>query len=200
MPIDPARVNAVGDLVLTDAREFRALADPLRLTLFDTVRRQGPVTSAELAETTKQAGGSLDDHLHALEAIGLIESESDGRGDVRWTAGAEGIYFEIPEDPEGQHAARELGNVMLAKYATLPVAWIRDEEPRLALDWARAAGLFNARVALTTDELRRLQEELERLLEPFTTRAAADTPDGATPVRVLAYFMPEAAPENQSGG
>ena len=41
---------------------------------------------------------------------------------------------------------------------------------------------------------------LERSLEPFTTRAAADTPDRAAPVRVLAYFMPEAAPENQSGG
>jgi hypothetical protein len=100
-----------------------------------------------------------------------------------------GVYFEIPEDPEGQLAARQLSNVMLAKYAELPASWIRDQEPRLELDWARAAGLFNARVDLTPSELRDLQEELERLLEPFTTRT--ETPAGAAPARILAFFMPE---------
>jgi hypothetical protein len=50
------------------------------------------------------------------------------------------------DEPEGQHAARELSNVMLAKYAALPTAWVREEEPKLELEWARAAGLFNARL------------------------------------------------------
>jgi hypothetical protein len=47
-------------------------------------------------------------------------------------------------------------------------------------------------MALTPDELRELQEELERLIEPYVTRMAADAPDGATSVRILGYFMPEA--------
>ena len=65
-------------------------------------------------------------------------------------------------------------------------------EPRLDVTWARAAGLFNARTELTPDELRRLQEDLERLLQPFTSRPAEDRPADAAPVRITAYFLPEA--------
>jgi hypothetical protein len=103
-----------------------------------------------------------------------------------------GIYFEIPEALEGQRAARDLSNVMLAKYAALPTAWVGEEEPKLELEWARAAGLFNARVDLTADELRGNQDKLERLLESFTTRASEEMPAGVAPARILAYFLPEA--------
>jgi hypothetical protein len=47
-------------------------------------------------------------------------------------------------------------------------------------------------MALTPDELRELQVALERLIEPYVTRKEADAPDGAAPVRILGYFMPEA--------
>jgi hypothetical protein len=43
VPIDPSRLNAVGDVVLTQLDELRALADPVRLDLFDLVRREGPL-------------------------------------------------------------------------------------------------------------------------------------------------------------
>jgi hypothetical protein len=45
---------------------------------------------------------------------------------------------------------------MLAEYTELPAIWTRDVEPQLTVEWARAAGLFNARVELTPDELRYL--------------------------------------------
>jgi hypothetical protein len=60
MPVDPARLNAVGDLVLSDARELRALGDPLRLTVFDLIRRDGPITSTELAQRTDQDQPSIE--------------------------------------------------------------------------------------------------------------------------------------------
>ena len=41
MPIDPSRLSAVGDLVVTKVEELRALADPVRLDLFDLVQRDG---------------------------------------------------------------------------------------------------------------------------------------------------------------
>ena len=199
MPVDPGRLNAVGDLVLAEPGELRALADPLRLTLFDLMRRHGPATSAELAQQTDQDRDVVDDQLRELKSVGLIE-EAGADGDlVRWTTSVKGIYFEIPDDPEGQRAARDLSNVMLAKYAALPTAWVRDDEPKLDLEWARAAGLFNARVAMTADELRGLQADLERLLEPFTTRASEDVPAGATAVRILAYFLPEVEGRTPSG-
>ena len=59
---------------------------------------------------------------------------------------------------------------MLLNYVDLPRRWIADEGPRLKLEWVRAAGVLNARVTVTPDELRGIQEGLERLLEPFLTR------------------------------
>jgi predicted transcriptional regulator len=199
LSIDPARLNAVGDLVLTDPRELRALANPLRLMLFDLVRRHGPATSAELARRTEQDRASLEEHLRELESVGFVEQAVSDGGDVSWTTSVKGIYFEIPDEPEGQQAARELSNVMLAKYADLPTAWVREEEPKLELEWARAAGLFNARVDLTAEELRGIQADLERLLEPFTTRSSENVPADAAAVRILAYFLPEAGQDPPGG-
>src|SRR5262249_61576939 len=109
----------------------------------------------------------------------------------RWRPAASGIYLEIPDEPAAQRAARDLSNTMLVKYASLPPERVRRVEPLLDVTWARAAGLFSARVELAPDELRRLQEDLERLLEPFANRAANDRPADASPVRITAYFMPE---------
>jgi hypothetical protein len=80
---------------------------------------------------------------------------------------------------------------MLVKYASLPTEWVRRIEPSLDVTWTRSAGLFNARPELAPDELRRLQEDLERLLEPFLNRSADDRPPDAAPVRITAYFLPE---------
>jgi DNA-binding transcriptional ArsR family regulator len=52
---------------------LRALADPLRLTLFDLVRRQGPATGTALAQHTDEDPNSIDDHLRVLESVGVVE-------------------------------------------------------------------------------------------------------------------------------
>jgi DNA-binding transcriptional ArsR family regulator len=192
MPVDPTPLNSVGDLVLSDARAIRALADPLRLTLFDLVRREGPVVSKVLAKRTDQDQAAVDDHLHELEAAGFVEKIAGNEREARWTTEAKGIYFEIPDEPEGQLAARQLSKMMMTRSAELPASWAGSEEPNLDLEWARAAGMFNARVELTPEELRGIQDGLERLLEPFTTRSPAERPAGVAPVRLLCFFMPDA--------
>lgn len=179
------QANSVGDLVLTDPQAMRALADPVRLGLLDRLRREGPVTAAELSSSLR--AGAVEGHLEALERFGLVTRQEN-----RWSAVAKGFVFEIPDDPEGQAAARELSSVMMLNYVDLPRRWVADDEPRLTLDWARAAGLFNAGLTVTPEELRGLQEGLERLVEPLITREADDVPDDAARVRVLAYFLPEA--------
>jgi DNA-binding transcriptional ArsR family regulator len=199
MPIDPARLNAVGDLILTEPRELRALADPLRLTLFDLVRFHGPVTTTELARLTEQDRASVEGHLRELESVRIVEQAVADSSDVAWATSVKGISFEIPDERNAQQAARELSNIMLAKYAGLPTAWVREEEPLLELEWARAAGLFNARVDLTAEELRGIQVDLERVFEPFTARSSEDVPAGAAAVRILAYFLPEAGRDPPGG-
>lgn len=183
---DAPRVNAVGDLELTDPAAMRALAEPTRLALFDRVRR-GPATVPALAELVQEPEKSVQGHLAELEHHGLVSRAGD-----EWRAVAKGFVFEIPEDPEGQSAARELTTVMMLAYDELPRRWVANTESRLALDWARAAGLFHARVMLTPDELRGVQEGLEDVLAPFLTRDPSAASPEARPVRILGYFLPQA--------
>jgi hypothetical protein len=131
---------------------------------------------------------AIEAALEELEACGLAVAE-----DGDWRAAGRGFGSEMPDGPEGQEAARQLANAVLLQYVDLPRRWLEDDEPRLPVEWFRASGAFNARFALTPDELRELQSGLELLIEPYATRKAADTPDGAASVRILVYFMPEAS-------
>jgi len=170
---------------------LRALADPTRLRLFELVQRDGPLMFDQLRAGIGGDTTMLRAELAQLEAASLIEVEPDDP--ERWSTPARGIYFEIPEQGgEAQEAARRLSSVMLARAAELPKRWVGEAEPSLSVEWARSAGMFNARVDLTPAELRELQAALERLLEPFTTRG--DRPPEAESVRLLAFFMPEAPP------
>jgi predicted transcriptional regulator len=181
-------VNAVGDLVLTEPRAMLALAAPGRLRVFDMLRRQGPLSPAALATALGQDAATVEAALAEFEACGLALAH-----DREWRAAGRGFVFEMPDDPEGQDAARKLANAVLRQNVDLPRRWLDDDEPRLSVDWLRASGAFNARFALTPEELRELQAGLEVLIEPYATRTEADMPDGTAPVRILAYFMPEAS-------
>jgi hypothetical protein len=177
-------VNAVGDLVLTDPRAMQILADPAALALHDELRRRGPSTIEELKAFGEPE--AIEKRLEEMELVGLVERHEDSS----WAAVGKGFVFEIPDDPVGQAAGRALSRTMFLRYADLPGAWATEVEPQLDLEWARAAGLLNARLLVTPDELRQIQEAFERAIEPFLTREAV--PDEAARVRLLSYFMPEA--------
>ncbi len=185
------KFNAVGDVVLEDPLAMLALADPARLSLHAVLRRHGPATVDELATLLGDDPRAVAAHLEALEEPGLVE-----RSGQTWTVVGKGIFFEIPDDPEGQSAGRRLSNAMLLQYADLPRRWVTDDEAQLPLEWARAVGLFNARLLVTPDELQQIQEALEALLEGYLTRQPSAAPAGAAHARLLAYFMPE--PERSS--
>ena len=189
--------NAVGDLVLTSARAMRALASSEALALHDALRGAGPVTAEQLAPQLGSSAAAVAARLEALADVGLAERvESVDGSATRWAAIGRGFVFEIPDDPEGQTAARELSNAMLLRYVDLPRTWVEEVEPQLPLAWARASGLLNARFLATPQEARDIQQELERVLEPYLTREPA--PDGAAHVRILAYFMPETGDSSRS--
>jgi hypothetical protein len=182
-------INAVGDLVLTQAVEFRALADPLALRLTDRLRQSTGVATSTLAAETGAPPAEVEACLRQLEEAGIVGRDGDG-----WTSVAKGVVFEIPDEPlDAQAAARELTTTMLLQYVDVPRRWMEETEPGLDVAWARVAGLINAGVRLTADELRTVQEDLETLLAPYLTRSADDAPEGARRVRLLAYFLPDGA-------
>jgi DNA-binding transcriptional ArsR family regulator len=180
------RLNEVGDVVLEDVRQLRALADPHRLATFDWLQKHGSRTvedlSAALRLPVEEAQASVD----VLASAGLVEERNGS-----WVAAGRGVFLPAAlEDAEASAAARALGVVMLRAVAGVPQRWLDEVEPALDPVWAGAAGLFNAGVVLTPGELERVQQELERVLEPYLKRAEADRPDGAGTVRILAWFLP----------
>ncbi len=194
------QMNSVGDLVLTDPLAMRALAHPIRLSLFDRLRRHGAATTIELSLAMRETPSTIQEHLLELEKFGFVTRDNDvaDAKENRWSTPFKGFVFEAPADLEGQLAARQLGNVMLLSYVDLPKEWVADVEPKLELEWVRAAGVLNVRVTVTTDELREIQESIEKLLEPFITRETSRVPTGAVRVRILSYFMPEGASDKAS--
>ena len=178
-------VNDYGDLVLTDAAWLRAMAQPGRLELFEELSRHGPLAVAALAGRLGADLATTLDALRELAGYGLVIETGQA-----WTTAGKGIYFEIPDEPEAAAAARALSNVMLGRNADLSRRWIAQDEPRLELDWARAAGMLNAGFTATADELRAVQDQLEQILAPYTRRDDKDVPTNARKVRVLSYFLP----------
>ena len=192
-----AELNAVGDVVVTDPRAMRALASSERLALHDALRRHGPLTAEELAARLERSSGDVLEHLAALQDVALVERSETQGGDrpAEWVAIGKGIHFEIPEDPDGQDAARQLTSAMILQKADLPQRWVTQDEPQLSIAWARAAGMLHARVVVTTTELQDIQAGLETVLEPYLKRQADSAPAEARQVRILSYFMPEPGEE-----
>lgn len=59
---------------------FAALADPVRLRLFDLVRRAGEtgVCSCDLVEPLERSQPTISHHLKVLREAGLVESRREG--------------------------------------------------------------------------------------------------------------------------
>lgn len=190
--------NAFGDFELTDPKAMRALAHPVRLAILDHLQRHGPATATSLSAHVDASPSVASWHLRHLAGFGLVQ-EWDGGGDRRqrwWQATASGFRFEAPEDDsEGSAAARQLSRQMFRRYAGLPAAWMEQVEPRLEPGWRRLAGLSNTRVVVTNDELRSIEEEIERVLAPYVRRKSEEPPDHARSVRLMRYVMPEAPGE-----
>lgn len=62
------------------AMVFAALADPVRLRLFDLVRRAGTtgVCSCDLVEPLERSQPTISHHLKVLREAGLVESRREG--------------------------------------------------------------------------------------------------------------------------
>jgi DNA-binding transcriptional ArsR family regulator len=181
------RVNELGDLEITDPRAMRALAHPVRLTIFERLERHGPAAVAELAADAGTTPSATGRHLRRLAQHGLV-AKSEGI----WEAVGTGIHFEPADDDSSQAAYQALANQLFLRADELPRRWIAEDEPRLDGDWLRVSGHSNARMTMTVEEAAELDAQMEKLLEPYVTRDPSDVPGDARRVRWLRYVLPEA--------
>lgn len=71
-PLSPQKADEV-------SRYFSALSDPVRLRLFDLIRRAGKtgVCSCDLVELLDRSQPTVSHHLKVLREVGLIEHRRD---------------------------------------------------------------------------------------------------------------------------
>jgi DNA-binding transcriptional ArsR family regulator len=181
-----AATNPHGDLVLTDPAVVRLVAEATGYAVLTRLQRHGRATADELAGDLGLSKPAVEERLRALAEHELVRP----RGGA-WEALGTGLLVELPDDEAGEEAVRLLTTRMFVEAASLPTPWWTDDEPRLPRDWRRVGGLINARLWMTTDEVRALNERVEELTAPYARRCSADAPDGARRVRVQCYLMPE---------
>jgi DNA-binding transcriptional ArsR family regulator len=186
--------NRYGDFEITDPQALRALAHPVRLAILERLQLHGPATATQLSPHVGATPSVVSWHLRHLATYGLVK-DWDGAASKRerwWQASARGFRFSLPEEAEGQSAARQLQGEMFAQYAELPQKWLLNDEPQLDAKWRRLSGMANTRVLVTAEELREIEGAIEKLLAPFVRRKAKKkVPAGVRGVRLLRFVMPE---------
>ena len=146
----------------------RALADPLRIRLFELLAGM-PRSAKELAELVEMPADRLYHHLAQLEEGGLIEV-----AEYRKLRGGkvERVYAPTASEPPGEEAspaelAQFLGSMLEATRADINAAAMAKEAGE-----RREIGLFRTTVRLNDQHLAELRAHLEELLV-----SANDHPD-----------------------
>ncbi|OKI50433.1 ArsR/SmtB family transcription factor [Micromonospora sp. CB01531] len=192
--------NPYGDFEITDPQALRALAHPVRLAVLGHLQRHGPATATQLSPHVGATPSVVSWHLRHLASFGLV-TDWDGATNRRerwWQAAAKGFRFNLPDDADGQNAARQLQGEMFAQSAELPQQWLLHDEPQLDTAWRRAAGMANTRIMLSAEEMQQLKDDVEALIARYVQRPEAEAPAGARGVRLLQYVLPEPDGDEQT--
>jgi DNA-binding transcriptional ArsR family regulator len=178
---------------ISDPRTMRAIAHPLRLALLEALSREGPLTASRAAELLDDSPGNMSWHLQTLAKYGFVEEAGGGRGRSRpWQLVSVTHHVETDSGGPEQAAAGEAIEASLQErnYRNLREWW--SQRRSYPAKWRRAAFSSDALTYLTADETKRLGEEIDELILQYRgrTRDKDARPDGALPVRIVAYGHP----------
>lgn len=178
---------------VSDPRELRALAHPLRIRIMELLVLEGPLTATEVSERVGESPANCSWHLRQLAKHGYVEEAPGGTGRQRpWrfvvesrSWGGSGV------GPEEQVAADAITGVAhgreLAEYERY-----RERMGTEPPDWFDAAFWSQSFCWLTVDELRELQDTITGLMlrHPERLTDPASRPAGARPIRFVAWGVP----------
>ena len=182
---------------LSDPRALRAMAHPTRLALVGLLRREGPMTATQAAPHVGESPSSCSFHLRQLAKWGLVEEAEGGRGRERpWKATAEFTSWQrAPVGGDAGAARSALDRVLAQGYLDQIVGWFerRSEEPE---EWLELSGLGDWTLYLTPAELKKLEDDVDALVEPYLTRSTdpAARPAGSRQLTFIHALLPEGPP------
>jgi DNA-binding transcriptional ArsR family regulator len=179
-------------LELTDPRQMRALAHPLRLRLLGLLRTDGPAIATDLGEELGASPALVSYHLRALAKHGFINEAPDLARDGRerwWRASHRGITWEpahLLDTPERSAAAGALLSEIADRYAELAHAWLADAQ-NWPGEWVGVSDMSDWKLELTAEQAGRMRKELVEVIERY---GALPPDDGAEPLSVIVHVLP----------
>jgi DNA-binding transcriptional ArsR family regulator len=185
---------------LTDAREIRAVAHPLRIALLEALGREGPLTATEAGELLGESPANMSFHLRTLAKYGFVEEAPGGTGRQRpWRRVTVGHAFDLDsEETAAAVAAQTLSRHVAARALERRVEW---EANRTSFPkrWRDSSFAFDSLVYLTAAELEAVGHELLAIIDRYSDRIPdrAKRPEGAYPVAIVAHGHP--LPPSPSG-
>jgi len=145
---------------LTDPRDLKAVAHPLRLAILETLTLHGPMTATEIGERVGASPSNCSWHLRKLAQHGFVTEAEGGTGRQRpWRSAHTGMRWddggEPVENADLAVAGRALTQMVVDREVARLVAALerRPSEPQ---QWREAAGVTQSSLWLTADELEEL--------------------------------------------
>lgn len=177
---------------VSDPKELRALAHPVRFALLDLLA-EGPLTASQCAERLGESPANCSYHLRQLAKFGHVRPADGGHGRERYWASRDESISIADDGPGGEAAARAVGDAVDQYRMSAWRAFTerRKNEPE---QWRKAALSTDLVSWLTHEELATVKQGLFDLFAPYTGRDGdADArPKTARAVRFFAYAFPGA--------
>ena len=178
---------------LSDARELRVLAHPLRLQILQVLHERGAATATEIAERVAESPANCSWHLRQLARHGFVEETGGRKGRQRpWRPTNLALEWGgSGESAETAAASDDLSTVLMEReFGGLRAwqAWRRTDPPQ----WQDAATFTQSSTWLTAEELAAVNAEIGDILMRYRGRVTdpATRPPGARLIRMFAWAVP----------
>ena len=178
---------------LTDAKEMRALAHPVRIALLELLGRDGSMTATQAGEALGESPANASFHLRTLAKYGFVEEAEGGSGRQRpWRRVALTHSWGYDnENPATDAAAEGLARFYDHRIAERRDIWqaTRGSYPK---EWRDASIVFSSVTYLTAAELDAVGDEILAIIDRYAERVTdrSKRPEGALPVALVATGHP----------
>ena len=179
-------------LELTDPRQMRALAHPLRLRLLGMLRIDGPATATVLADEVDESTALVSYHLRSLASHGFIHEAPELARDGRerwWRASHPGMTWDpasFLDTPERAAAAGALLSEIAERYAEASRRWLADA-PNWPPEWVDVSDMSSWLLKLNPQQVKAMHDELVTVIGRYEAMTPAE---GAEAVQTILQVLP----------
>ncbi len=186
---------------LTDPRDLRAVAHPVRIAILEQLTVRGPLTATELGDLIDESPANCSWHLRKLAEHGfIVEAEATDGRQRPWRAaqtGMQGNDAGPGGHPELAQAGRALTRMLLDR--EVERLWAAQDRPASPESpWRETGSVNQSMLWLTAEEFDEINAAVQELLLSNVDRYddPALRPDGARLCAFVAWGIPAGPPES----